>query len=353
VADSAAADWLAMVESGGVHAIHLDNFTPDTETYRRRAQYQHMWDYLAAERWILARLMWDPTLDPQYLREYYIRRTYREAAAEMLGFYNAIRHVWRDPGLAFGVNCHTPRASLFEALIVKTGHEKKLRALLVAAEQKAVNPTSQALIRRMLTAFDRFAETLKRIYIPFVQQSTAQWHLAHSTSWTQALRLGEFRRVSTWDDFGKAPATHPTQVSVMRDEASLYFRIQALEAAQKDRVEVILEARRFSPQYYFAIDRSGNRYDMKDRSPWDSPDWQAKVADGNDGYTGLFKVPLSVIREMDMTGEETKLYGKFSRLVSGDAASREESSLTGFAVTMRHYMNYWTALSMRHGEDRR
>ena len=36
----------------------------------------------------MSRLMWEPTLDPQELREYYIRRAYGRAAPEMLGFYN-------------------------------------------------------------------------------------------------------------------------------------------------------------------------------------------------------------------------------------------------------------------------
>ena len=353
VADSAAADWRAMVESGDVHAVHLDNFTPDTETYNRRAQYQHMWDHLAAERWVIARLMWDPALDPQELREYYIARTYREAAGEMRKFYNAIRDAWRDPGLVSGVNCHTDRASLFEAFIVRTGNEHKLRELLVAAEKEAVHPTSRELVRRTLVAFDRFAETLSRIYIPFVRESTAEWNLPDSTFWMQALKLGEFKRVSTWDDFEMAPAAHQTQVSVMRDEGNLYFRLEALDAVEKDRVEVILEAFRFSPQYYFAVDRAGTRYSMRDGDAWECPDWQSEVAAREGGYVAMFNVPLSAVREMDATGEETKLYGKFSRLVSGDPGSREESSLTGFALTMRHYMNYWTALSIRHGEGGR
>ena len=351
VADSAAADWRAMVESGAVHGIHLDNFTPDTDTYKRRIQYRHMWDYLAAERWIIARLTWEPTLDPQALREYYIRRTYREAAPEMLRLYSTVRDAWGDPKLAFGVNCHTARASLFDSLIVSTGHEQELRVLLVTAEQKAANPTSKALVQRTLTAFDRFAATLNRIYIPLVRESTAEWNLASSTSWGKALKLGAFRRVSTWDDFNKTPVTHPTKVSVTRDKENLYFHVEALAAAQKDRVEIALEASRFATKYYFAVDRAGKRYDMKNGSPWDNSDWQSKVVSAEDSYTAMFKIPFAVIAQLDRTAEEVKVYGKFLRLVSGDAASREESSLTTVGITMSHYMNYWTALSMRQGGE--
>jgi hypothetical protein len=350
VADSAAADWRAMVESGGVHGVHLDGFSADRDEDGKRRLYAGMWDYQAMERWVISRLLWDPFLDPQVLRETYIRRAYREAAPEMMQFYSTIRDAWRDPGNRAAVNCHTPSASVFDAFIVKPGNEKALRALLVAAEKKAAHPVSRVLVQRALAAFDRFAASLNRIYVPYIPESTAEWNLEHSTFWLQALKLGAFRRISTWDDFGKTPVKHPTQVSVMRDRDTLYIRCEALDAVEKDRVDLVLEASRHATKYAFAVDREGHRHGMQNQRPWDSDAWQAAVADREGSYVAMFRIPFSLIAELDRTGEEFKVYGKFLRLVSGDPASREESSLTGAGFTMSHYMNYWTALSIRQGK---
>jgi hypothetical protein len=349
VADSAAADWRAMVKSGGVYGVHLDSFTPDMENYNRREQYLHMWDYQAIEKWIIARLMWDPTLDPQKLREYYIKRAYGEAAPEMLEFYNIIRKVWEDPAIKFAPNCHAGNAEMFDTLIVKTGNEEKLRSILVLAAEKAVNPSSKILVQRTLAAFDRFAKTLNRIYIPFIQESTAEWKMANSTFWMQALKLGEFKCVSTWYDAKDSPAKHQTKVSIMRDKQNLYFHFHAFDAGENDRVELILEAKRGSARYFFALDRKGKHYDMKNDSPWDCPDWNGEVKNGKDSYFAMFKIPLSLIKELETSEEDIVLYAKFSRLLS-DSNDREESTLTGFSITMTHYMNYWTKLSIKEKE---
>ena len=350
VADSAAADWEAMLKSGGVHGIHLDSFTPDMENYKRRVQYLHMWDYQAIERWIIARLMWNPTLDPQKLREDYIKRAYGKAAPEMLKFYNVIRKNWEDPKIKYGVNCHTQMANLFETFIVKTGNEKKLRSLLVKAEEKTINSNSKILIQRTLRAFDRFAKCLNRTYIPFVPESTAEWNSADSTFWMAALKMGDFKRISTWNDFKQAPAVHQTQVSIMRDEKNLYFRFQALKAGKKDRVELVLGASRHSVKYFFAIERTGKTYSMLNYSSRHYPGWETKLENNKNSYVAMFKIPLNAIKGLKTSDKEFKLLAKFARLVY-DGKNREESSLIGVSITMSHYLNYWTSLSIKKRKD--
>ena len=352
VADSAAADWLAMVNSGGVQGIHLDSYTPDLENYRRRDQYLHMWDYQAIERWIMNRLMWDPTLDPQKLREYYIKRTYGEAAPEMLRFNNIIRKAWKDPKIKFGVNCHSGRAGLFDTFIRKTGNEEKLRSLLVKAERKAKNPKSKILIKRMLTAFNRFKKLLNLTYIPYIQESTIEWNNPDSSFWVQALNLGGFKRVATWDDFKQAPAEHPTEVSVMRDNENIYFRFNALKAKKDDTVELVLEATRHSTKYYFSLNRSGKKVALKSTLfgnnflSCGNSGWEGVVENKKDAYAASFKIPLATIKGLKLQEAEFKIYGKFLRVVNTEKKA-EKSSMSGVDITMSHYMNYWKALSIK------
>jgi hypothetical protein len=294
--------------------------------------------------------MWEPALDPETLRADYIARAYGGAAPEMREFHTLIRNAWKDPGINFGVNCHTPGAEIFDALIVKTGHEPALRALLVEAEKKADNPNSRILIRRNLAAYDRFAQSLNRLSIPVVQDAGGEWNLADSPFWMPAPKLGGFKQVSTWDDFKQAPARRQTAVSIMRDEACLYFRFQASAAAGSDRVELVLTAERRAPRYYFALDSQGTRYEMKDFAPLESLDWAGEVKRDADGYTAMFRIPLSILKEVDVKKEDLQVHAKFSRL-SREGLDREESSLNGSSISRTHYMNYWTPLSLKSKGD--
>ncbi len=339
LADSAAADWLSMAKSGGVHGIHMDGFSADAK------DAVSMWDYQAIERWIMARLMWDPTLDPQALRDEYILKAYGTAAPQMREFYRIVRQVWEDPAIKYGPNCHASSSDLFDTLIVKTGNEEKLRTLLVEAEQKALNPASRMLVQRTLMAFDSFAKGLNRLYVPLIRESTTEWNVANSTFWLQALKLGDFKRVSTWDDFHGAPASNQTEVAVMRDSDNLYFRFRALGAGKEDRVELILTAERGEPSYYFALDCGGKRNTMERFVPMEIPGWAGEVKRQDDTCIVMFKVPLASIRELNLNADTIKLYAKCARL-AGSGREAEESSLTGTSITRTHYMNYWTALSI-------
>ena len=55
------------------------------------------WDVGLMNHWVHTRLFWDPTQDVDSLYRYYIRRTYREAAPQMLAYYELIKNSWLDP----------------------------------------------------------------------------------------------------------------------------------------------------------------------------------------------------------------------------------------------------------------
>jgi hypothetical protein len=337
VADAAREDWLVMTKTGGTYSVLLDGLGKDEADL-------NPWDFAAPEKWIMTRLMWNPALDSQQLREEYCKRAYQEAAPEMIEFYNLIQAAWSNPNIKAGVNCHTPASNLFNTFIVEPGNEEKLRALLAAAGKKAQHPHSKILIQRTLAAFDQQAKGLDRTYVPYMQESTAEWDLPESTFWLQALKYEGFKKVSTWQDFKMAPAEHPTSVFIMRDHENLYVRFEAGKAQEDDRVELVLEAKRFAPQYYFAQDRQGKLYDMKNWSSWQGS-WKGKVYNEPDRYVAIFKVPFSTIESLDVAGPQFDFMMKLGRQVSGK--EEEESSLLGFALTRGHYNNYWTKLIVK------
>ena len=353
VSDSIAKDWQAMKQSGkGVHTVLMDAFNADNRKFKNLTDKAYgSWEYAAAEKWITTRLLWDPAQDPQKLREYYIERAYGKAAPEMMKFYNIIRKYWKDPSIKTSVSCHTNMRLLVDTFIIQTGQEKPLRALLVKAQKNVVNPNSRILIDRMLKAFDIMIANVNRINVPYIAKSTDEWNRTDSTFWLQALKLKNFKKVSTWKNHQKAPAENPTEVSVMRDKDRLYFRFKALKAKKHDKVELILEAKRHARRFYFSLNRDGKRHAMKTvrgLTCHKCPEWKSKVEKRKNSYIAMFSIPFSMIDGLDTTQKEFKIFAKFSRLVSGDKRKGyEESSLTGDAITKHHYMNYWTGLNIK------
>lgn len=346
VADSAREDWLEMTKTGGAFQIHLDGFSRDDAMEEKSI---NAWDYDAAEKWIMSRLMWDPTLDAQKLREEYCKRAYQEAAPEMMEFYSLIRNAWKNPEIKFGVNCHTSAASLFETFIVKTELEEKLHSLLEQAESKVKNSDSRFLITRVKNAFDHLGDSLQRIYIPHIPESTEEWNLPESTFWLQAQKFKGFKQVSTWEDVEGKASRHLTTVSVMRDNAYFYVRFDAENAGDEDRIEILLEAVRHSTKYYLATDKKGERFSSRDFLNWASAEWDCKIEPTEHGYIAMFRIPFTLIKNLDSTQSEFQFTAKFSRIISGPHGE-EESSLTGYSITRTHFPNHWTTLSVRRGE---
>jgi hypothetical protein len=343
VADAAGADWKEMDSVGAAYKITFDGWAQDIPP----AKGVNPWDYEAIEKWIIAKLMWNPQANPQELRTQYIQRAYKEAAPEMQEFYDTIRKTWSDPEIKAQVNCHTPSSALFDTFIIKPGNEEKLRSLLLKAQDKAANPNSKALIERNLAAFDKFAEGMNRTYIPYVEESTMEWENPESTFWLQALKLQDFKQVSTWDNFKSAPSAHPTEVAIMRDKDNLYVRFDAQNASnQRDQVEIHFEAKRNTIKSFLSVNRSGKPYGMKNGSPQQNLLWNSKVMPTANGYHAMFRIPFSSLENLDMGLDVAELPTKFGRLV-GDDKLTEESTLDGLSITTTQFPNHWKVLSIK------
>ena len=81
------------------------------------------WDVGLMNRWVLTRLFWDPTQDVDTLYRYFIQRTYREAAPQMLAYYELIKASWFDPDNKTVTACHTSISHVYKGLIVDRGLE--------------------------------------------------------------------------------------------------------------------------------------------------------------------------------------------------------------------------------------
>lgn len=347
LADTAGADYQALAESGGTQ-VHTEGFPTDLTALS-------MWDVDGVEKWIIAQLMWDPSRTPEDLRLEYIDKVYREAAPEMRRFFKLINDAWHDESNETFVNCHSTARDLFQEFIVKPGLEKRLRALLKEAEKKADNPKSEAMIKRTLAHFEELSATLGRHVVPLVEESTQDWNDAVSTHWEKALKFDDFKKVDDWRVFRQAPADHQTDVRIMRDHDTVYFRFKAFDDAPEDvvtspasteerfpngdRIEIVL-ADKTGNHRYFAVGPNGNHYDEKNWSNGWNSSWRVATAKDNASWTAMVAIPLADLAEDSLPSSVLTRFGRVHRLKGPE---REESTPSGRSLYNRHD-SFWNKL---------
>ncbi|QDU93450.1 DUF4838 domain-containing protein [Lignipirellula cremea] len=340
LADTAGPDYLALSRMGGIHA-HCEGYPGDVDAL-------NSWDYEGSEKWIMAKLQWDPSQDPAALREQYIQRTFRDAAGPMRAFYQLINASWHDPKNPTTVNCHTPGKEMFQKFLVDPGLEKQARAHLVEAQQVATDPRSRNLIVRMLAKFDQFAAELNRLIVPLVPESTEQWRQVDSPHWYKAHQVGDFQRIANWQPLPeKAETKYETRIAMMRDKTHLYFKIDAFTSdgervsprsrggyfPQGDRVEIVLRCD--SATYYLALGEDEREYMLKNWStthPWRNQ-VQVRFEQAEGLWTALVAVPL---RDLEATPGKSDIDVKFGRVAHPHTPAREESTLDGRSIFANH-----------------
>ena len=340
MADTAGLDYKALADMRGIMA-HSEGCWGDTDTLSA-------WDVDGPEKWVIAKLMWDPYQNPAALRDEYIKRTYQHAAPKMREFYQLINDSWHDKTNKTFVNCHTAANDLFEAFIVKPGLEKRARNILVEARKLATNPKPQEMIQRTLAQFDAYAEALNRIFIPLVPEATGEWRNHVSPHWHKAVTVGDFTRVANWQPLPEDKlAKHKTKISMMRDQENIYFKVDAflekpLSAQQiartdafpkGDRVEILLQSG--SHTHYIAVGADGGTYYLKDWNlewSWKS-NAKVKYASLDKTWIALIAIPMS---DLELNREAPDLDGKFCRVFAPGSPDREESTYNGRGIFRSH-----------------
>lgn len=342
LADTAGPDYKALADMGGIHA-HCEGFSVD-------ADHTNSWDVDGCEKWTIAKLQWDPTLDPAALRNQYITRTYREASAPMRRFYQIINDSWHDSSNPTSVNCHTPATEIFQKFIVAPGLEKRARAALLEAQDIATDSKTRKLIDRVLERFDHYAAGLNRLPVPLVPESTEQWSQYDSPHWYKAHEISGFKRIANAEPVAEnTPTQYPTTVAMMRDPHQLYFKIDAAASGdpaatpsqpsdafpQGDRVEIVL--RSGADTYYFAIGEDRGTYLLKN---WDTARaWTNQVQVQHDRGGGRWSALLAVpLQDIGAAGDNMDIDGKFGRVVHPQTATREESTYDGRGIFTDHVL---------------
>lgn len=275
------------------------------------------WDVGAMNTWVIARLFWNPNQDVDQLYRYYIQRTYRDAAPAMLEYYELIKSVWQNPNDRTFDHAHTSIQALYQAVIVKKGHEAKVQEILKRAEASATHPHSQTLIRRMRDQYTSFSKGMNRLIIANIPELAHDGDRFESVQWEKPAVLDDFKVTRRQGEI--LTASQPTTLKAAHDGKSLYLRFTAVDsgiadakAAPKDDAEnfpagdhgeVWFQLGR--DVYLFAFDCNGNVYDAKnyDRD-WNS-NWRVVTTKTDTGWEAIAVIPLETFGLKP--GQETPL----------------------------------------------
>ena len=182
------------------------------------------------ERWVMARLAWNPDADVEQLHRYFNRRPYREAAPWMDRFFGTIRKSVLQQGHFHMDFEDGEENSLVGDLIRGLGIEDELRGYLNKALAEVKHPTARVNIERTLADFNFYMQTGKANSWSFPGDD-GNWFRAHprkeAAAWTKIRSAGKPLAEAEWvakeqalnaaADSGKEDATYKQMAIVARD----------------------------------------------------------------------------------------------------------------------------------------
>ncbi len=307
---------------------------------------QFGWDVGLMNLWVHTRLFWDPTQDVDSLYHYYIQRTYREAAPQMLAYYELIKTSWLAPDNHTVSSCHASIASVYEGLIVDRGLEKECMRLLTEAEAAAQHPHSKIMIRRTREQYEGFGKEMARLMIANIPELHGEADDFDSLQWEKPIVNDDFKLVTRGI---QDPETFSsTKLQAAHDGESLFLRFRlgdpppagAASSASNtehwpkgDHVEFWIFGG--GAHYVFDFNADGVQYDAKnlDRN-WDS-NWKLKVRSTPAGWEAIASIPLSTFQFA--AGQPTNVRWFCTREIH---RSEQESNDVSYQGKPLYYRNF-------------
>ena len=306
------------------------------------------WDVGLMNHWVHARLFWNPTQDVDSLYRYYIERTYREAAPQMLAYYEMIKNSWLDPENTTVSSCHASIAHVYKGLIVDRGLEPECMRLLNEAEAAAVHPHSKTLIRRMRLQYAGFSKDMARLIVANIPEMGLDAAAFDSLQWEKPSACDDFK-VTTRTGAALDPS-ETTAVQATHDGKNLYLRfaasddevarqqaLQPVEGQERwprgDHIEFWLFGGR--DRYVFAFNAKGVKYDAKNLDRGWNSGWELKARTNENGWEAVAAIPLSAFSFVP--GEETRFRWFCTREISKNDGAAQELSYQGLPLYYRDF----------------
>ncbi|MEA2012149.1 MAG: DUF4838 domain-containing protein [Verrucomicrobiota bacterium] len=353
IAETSAIDLRELAQAGGVGITSCETLQDVETSHYGFGRFSDFWDTTGMELWVISSLLWDPNQNVADLRDYYYKRTFREAAPEMKNFFAVIGKNWHDKNRKGVETCHSSSSGAFNRYIVIPGDEKVARAHLTSALKMVKHPDSKILIKRILSRFDDLAAKLGRLMIPSIPEAFIASKEFASPHWLKALVLKDFQLPRKY----KRPhdPQNKTELRIMRDDKNLYFKIYAFDSkpgeitvikkADKEcfplgeRFDILLRNGTKGDTYLFSFDLNGNKYDAKEwNGQWNS-NWSVKGSKTKNGWQAIVTIPIDDIKNKK---GKISLEGLFSRINKHESNFKEESTYKGstFSGYRMHPLNF-------------
>jgi hypothetical protein len=306
------------------------------------------WDVGLMNHWVHTRLFWDPTQDVDSLYHYFIQRTYREAAPNMLAYYELIKSSWLDSDNETFSSCHASISGVYKGLIVDRGLETECMRLLKEAEAAAQHPHSKIMIRRMREQYEGFGKDLARLIVADVPEMRGEAKDLDSLQWEKPVVNDDFKLTTRESELSDAPQS--TRLQAARDGETLYlrFRLEDSNVSGQNALMPIADREHWprgdhvefwlfdgGVDYVFAFNANGVKYDARklDRS-WDS-DWELQVRQTETGWEAIAALPLSTFQFAP--GQPTNFRWFCTREISHTEGEAKHVSYQGKPLYYRNF----------------
>ena len=289
-------DLRDVIKGKGVEA----ELTPDSELVFAGHSMRSEWDAAVIDRWVLARLIWDPGQDERALERRFCERAYREAAPQMMRFYDLLASLTFDPAIP------PKQRSVFASKEVGEAF-----AILEEALAAARHPVSRTLISRLIDQWGVAKAASGAYTVPRMDKSE-HFRDPGATCWETSLRLPDFLRPPYLMWSARPAPASATDVRFLTDGETLFARVAASagpEPLAGDWVSVTLVGRAEGA-------RSATRVVRPDAPP------AVRTADG---YEAVLEFPLDALK-VDFSARST--FPAF-RIQRHDGASGELSTPGG------------------------
>jgi hypothetical protein len=107
------------------------------------------WALIGPTIYVTARLLWDPTLDPDQVLLEYFQFMYAEVASDMVAYHQDLAQVWASANVHANVNPNAEAAKVFSAADLE-----RLRARLIQARASAVSPITLGRVDDQIALVD-------------------------------------------------------------------------------------------------------------------------------------------------------------------------------------------------------
>lgn len=297
-------------------------FTCEHPVDRRDERFDPMpsehWDAAAITVWTINRLWWNPEQDIEELRNYFLTRTYREAAPAMKQYYSLIYEQWLARKDVISNYLASLKGSM-KSHIIDTGMEGKARSYLEKAEKAAKHPVSLELVKLARANFEKGCNLDKRI----IGKKVSEYPTINLPDWNRTSEVSEFAVYQ----HKNMPSPLATSVKILHDDKNIFFKVVCQEEMRQEATSfktinkylngefftIHLSSTNRQGYFVFGFNRNGSYFAMRNMKLFPDSGMTVTTELATNQYTALVSIPLAAIKYEPGKDLMKRIYGVFHR----------------------------------------